>query len=65
MITKAEKKKYAFVKKIDIDIFMKIKELEKKKLSKKDKEMLKFIKTQMEFDWRKPLVKELKKIEDA
>jgi len=62
-ITPADRKKYAFVKEIDKEIILKIKKLERKKLSKEDKKMLKFIKSQMEFDWRKPLIKELEKIE--
>ncbi len=62
-ITKADKKKYALVTKLDSEILIRIKKLEKKKLSKEDKRMLKFIKTQLEYDWRKPLIKELEKIE--
>jgi hypothetical protein len=62
-ITKADKKKYALVTKLDSEILIRIKKLEKKKLSKEDKRMLKFIKTQLEYNWRKPLVKELEKIE--
>ncbi len=62
-ITKIEKKRYAFPKKIDLDIFIRIKKLENKKLNKEDKRMLKFIKSQLEYDWRKPLIKELEKIE--
>jgi hypothetical protein len=62
-ITKAEKKKYALVKEIDSEILVRIKKLEKKKLNKEDKRMLKFIKTQLEYDWRKPLIKKLEKIE--
>ena len=62
MITKKDKKKYALPTKLDEEILLKIKELEKKKLNKKDKEMLKFIKTQLESNWRKYLVKELNKI---
>ena len=61
-ITKADKKKYALLTKLDIDILTKIKELEKKKLNKEDKRMLRLIKTQLEYDWRAPLVKELNKI---
>ena len=60
-ITKSDKKKYALPTKLDKEILLKIKELEKKKLNKKDKEMLKFIKSQLEHNWRKPLIKELNK----
>jgi hypothetical protein len=62
MITKADKKKYALPTKLDIKILTKIKDLEKEKLNKENKKMLKFIKSQLEYDWRKPLVKELNKI---
>jgi len=62
-ITKADKKKYALPTKLDIDILVKIKELEKKKLNKEDKRMLRLIKTQLKADWRKPLIKELNKME--
>lgn len=63
-ITKAEKRKYALPTKLDIKILIKIKELEKKKLNKENKRMLRLIKTQLEYDWRKPLIKELKRIEN-
>jgi hypothetical protein len=62
-ITSAEKKKYALIKKIDFAILKRIKRLESKKLNKEDNRILIFIKTQMEHDWRKPLIKELNKIE--
>lgn len=62
-ITKADKKKYALSTKLDIKILIKIKELEKKKLNKENKRLLRFIKTQLEYDWRKPLIKELEMIE--
>ena len=62
MITEKDKKKYALPTKLDKEILLKIKNLEKKKLSKKNKEMLKLIKSQLEYDWRKPLIKELNKI---
>lgn len=61
-LTKSEKKKYALKDKIDLEIFAEIKNLENKKLNKENKRMLRFIKTQMEWDWRKPLIKELNKI---
>jgi hypothetical protein len=40
----------------------KIKSLETKRLNKCDKRFLSFIKTQLKIDWRKPLIKELNKI---
>ena len=61
--TKRGKQKYALKLKIDLDTFIRIKKLENKKLNKEDKRMLRFIKSQLEYDWRKPLIKELDKIE--
>jgi len=46
----------------DYEILSKIKELEKKKLEKEDKEIIKLIKTQLERDWRKPLLVKLDKL---
>ena len=60
MITKADRKRYALHG--NIKIFLKVKKLEKKKLRKEDKEMLKFIKSQLAYDWRRPLIKKLKDI---
>ena len=62
-VTKKEKQKYALKLKIDLDTFIRIKKLENKKLNKEDKKLLKFIKSQLEYNWRKPLIKELDKIE--
>jgi hypothetical protein len=56
-------KKYLIDNYTDQKIFDIIKKLEKKKLNKKDKELVKLIKTQLEKDWRKYLVKELNKLE--
>ena len=66
-ITKSERKKYDLTKKIDTKILKKIKllDLASKKLSQHDRKMLSFIKTQLEPDWRKPLIKELNKIRAA
>lgn len=61
-ITKEDKKKYALNTKTDLNILIKIKRLELKKLSRENKRMLKFIKSQLENNWRKPLIKELKRI---
>ena len=63
IITKADLKKYALVKEKDIQILKQIKQLEQKNLDKVDLRMLKFIKSQLERDWRKPLIGEIKKIE--
>jgi hypothetical protein len=37
-------------------ILSKIKELEKKNLDKKDKEIIELIRTQLKLDWRTPLI---------
>jgi hypothetical protein len=60
--TKAEKKKYPLPEKKDFEILGKCKILEKKRLLKKDKDLVKFIKTQLLDDWRKPLIIELNKL---
>ncbi len=55
-------KKYLLPEKRDLEILSKCKELEKTKLSKEDKLLVKFIKTQLEADWRAPLLEELDKL---
>lgn len=61
-ITNMDKKKYVLKEKEDLIILNKIKWLEEKKLSFKDKEVLKLIKTQLEKSWRKPLIIYLNKL---
>jgi len=61
-IIKEGNKKYVIDEKMDLVIFNKIKELEKLKLNKKDREMVRLIKTQLEKDWRKYLVQYLNEI---
>ena len=60
--TKAEKKRYVLKDKKDLIILQKIKELEKKKLNKEDKDIIKLIRTQLEKEWRNPLIKYLNKL---
>ncbi|HJX50306.1 hypothetical protein A3K73_00340 [Candidatus Pacearchaeota archaeon RBG_13_36_9] len=60
--TKSEKKKYVLKEKRDLEILGKCKALEKKKLSKSDKILVKLIKTQLEDDWRNPLLKAVNKL---
>ena len=62
LLTKAEKKKYVMAEARDYEILAKIKQLEKLKLSQKDKFLVKFIRSQLERDWRKYLIKELNKL---
>ena len=61
-VTPLEKKKYVLSKEADFEILAKCKKLEKLKLLEKDRFLIKFIKTQLEADWRKPLLKELNHI---
>ena len=51
--------KYILKEKRDFEILEKCKELEKKKLTKDDKLLVRFLKTQLEDNWRKPLLKVL------
>ena len=64
-ITKEEKRKYVLSTNQDYEILAKIHQLEKLPLSPDDKELINFIRTQLEDDWRTPiselLIKLLKK----
>ena len=57
--TKLEREKYVLSSDSDFEILRKCKSLERKNLSKTDRELVKLIKTQLEEDWRKPLIKVL------
>src|SRR3989338_8289395 len=61
-LTKTEKKKYVMSVDKDYEILLKVKQLEKLTLTKEEKFLIKFIRTQLEHDWRKWLIKELDKI---
>ncbi|MBW2963484.1 hypothetical protein KY306_01780 [Candidatus Woesearchaeota archaeon] len=61
-VTALEKKKYALKEKRDFEILDKLKQLEKIKLTKEDKFWLNFLKTQLEDDWRKPLLRMLNRL---
>jgi hypothetical protein len=61
-LTKIEKKKYVMSIDEDYEILSKVKQLEKLNLTKEEKFLIKFIRTQLEHDWRKWLIKELDKI---
>ncbi|MBU2542808.1 hypothetical protein KJ785_04590 [Patescibacteria group bacterium] len=61
-IKPTDKKKLPLKEDMDYKILEMIYELEKKKLNKEQKELVKFLKTQLEDDWRKPLLKFLKKL---
>jgi len=56
-------KKYLLLEERDKKILEKCKHLEKSKLTKEDKHTIELIKTQLERDWRKPLLKALNKLE--
>lgn len=43
----------------DVEILSKCRKLERAKLSKEDRESVRLIKSQLENDWRKPLIKKL------
>lgn len=58
-VTAEEKKKYVLKTKQDYEILAKIKQLEKKKLSKPDRELVAFLRTQLEEDWRTPVILQL------
>jgi len=56
-ITKKDKKRYVLKEKRDYLILEKIYQIEKYKLSPADKKLIRFLKTQLEDDWRQPLIK--------
>ena len=58
-VTLSEKKKYVLAKDADFDILAKCKQLEKLRLTKGEGLLVKLIKTQLEDDWRKPLIRKL------
>lgn len=60
--TKYEKRKYVLKESRDFEILGKCRMLQKKKLAGEDKLMVKFILTQLEDDWRKPLLEATNKL---
>ena len=62
ILTDYEKKNYVLPDKKDLVILSKIKELEKRRLSKEDKKVIKLIRTQLKKDWRTPLINYLNKL---
>jgi len=62
MLTKQEKRKYVLADKQDYEILAKIHQLEKLSLSTEDKEFINFIRTQLEKDWRTPILEILNKL---
>ena len=61
-LTKTELKKYVMSTNEDYEILKKIKLLEKLKLTKEDKVLVRLMKTQLEFDWRKYIIQTLNKL---
>lgn len=58
-ISKNDRKKYVLKEMIDEEILTKCKMLETMSLEKQDKSLVKLIKTQLEDDWRTPLLEEV------
>ena len=56
-VTAKEKKTYVLKTEQDYEILTKIKQLEKKKLSSEDIKLVAFLRTQLEEDWRTPLIR--------
>lgn len=61
-ISPSEKKKYVLSSDSDFEILEKCKQLEKLRLNKSDKSLIKLIKTQLEENWRTPLINYLDKL---
>lgn len=61
-ITSDERRKYVLSTDEDYEILNKIHQLERKELSAEDKRIVKFIRTQLQQDWRSPVIKLLDKI---
>ena len=61
-ITKSEREKYVLSTEMDFEILQQCKNLEKLKLKEEDGILVKHFKSQLEYDWRKPLLKTLKKL---
>jgi len=61
-IAKLEKRKYALSTDEDFEILTKCKQLERLKLAREDKYLINLIKAQLEYDWRKSLLKALNQV---
>lgn len=61
-ITNHDRKKYVLKTDLDVRILKLCKKLEQKPLLKDDRYFVRFIKTQLLDDWRKPLEMELKEL---
>ena len=61
-VTRIEKGKYVLSVKLDYEILEKCKQLEKLILDSSDKAFVRFARTQLEKDWRTPLLKKLNNV---
>jgi len=61
-VTPSEKRKYVLSTNSDFEILAKCKKLERLKLTKEDRILVKAIKTQLKSDWRKSLLKTLNRL---
>jgi len=61
-ISDDEARKYVLSTDADYEILAKIHKLEMENLSAADKEILEFIRTQLELDWRSPILTKLDKL---
>ena len=61
-LTPIEKRKYVLSTDDDFEILAKCKQLERLRLTREEKFLIKLIKTQLEDDWRKPLLRILNRL---
>jgi len=61
-LTEEEKKRYVLAEERDLLILEQCNKLESLEISEHDREQVAFIKTQLEKDWRQPLLDELEKM---
>ena len=61
-VTAEEKIRYVLSTDADFEILARCKHLEKMRLSRQDKELIKLIKTQLRENWRMPLLQQLEKL---
>lgn len=61
-VSKKEKARYVLAIDEDFEILERCKLLLKKRLNKEDRELVTLVKTQLEDDWRKPLIKKLNEL---
>jgi hypothetical protein len=61
-VSNEDEKKYVLSRQEDYEILSKVRELESKSISDVDKEFVQLIRTQLEEEWRNPLVDKLNKL---